>query len=47
MQDNRTLIGSRLHSSEIVTCRVSGEVCLNDVREPSRVHGVDRENISG
>ncbi len=27
-QNNRTLIGSRLHSSQIATCRVSGEVCV-------------------
>ncbi len=27
-QENRTLIGSRLHSSQIATCRVSGEVCF-------------------
>ncbi len=27
-QDNRALIGSRLHSSQIATCRVSGEVCV-------------------
>ncbi len=32
-QANRTLISSRLHSSQIATCRVSGEVCLNDAHE--------------
>ncbi len=40
-QDNRTLIGSRLLSSLIVTCRVSGwGVCLNDASTcaPSRVN---------
>ncbi len=38
------LIGSRLHSSQIATYRVSGEVCLNDARAPSAVHGVDQGN---
>uniref|UniRef100_A0A8C0YJV9 MTSS I-BAR domain containing 2b n=1 Tax=Cyprinus carpio carpio TaxID=630221 RepID=A0A8C0YJV9_CYPCA len=31
------LIGSRLHSSQIATCRFSGEVYLNDACAPSRV----------
>ncbi len=32
-QDNQTLIGSCLHSSQIAACRVSGELCLNDARQ--------------
>ncbi len=32
-QDRWTLIGSRLHSSQIATCRVYDELCLNDARQ--------------
>ncbi len=37
-QNNRTLIGSHLHSSQIVTCRVSGEVCVWKMRARARLH---------
>ncbi len=32
-QDRWTLIGSRLHSSQIATCRVYDELSLNDARQ--------------
>ncbi len=35
--DNRTLIGSCLHSSQIATCRVSGEVCVWEMPARARL----------
>ncbi len=47
-QNNRTLIGSRLHSSQIATCRVSGEVCvwkMRSMRAPSGDEFTESESI--
>ncbi len=46
-QNNRTLIGSRLHSSQIATCRVSGEVCVwkMQARAPSGDEFTESERI--